>query len=80
MRVLVVGASGAIGTRLVLQLIDQGHEVIETAGGTDEFRASPRSTFPEANDARLATAHHCLGAESAQGRVPGTWTEGEIEV
>src|SRR5258708_9193283 len=30
MRVLVVGASGAIGTRLVPQLIDQGHEVIGT--------------------------------------------------
>ncbi|HXW46839.1 MAG TPA: NAD(P)-dependent oxidoreductase [Streptosporangiaceae bacterium] len=27
MRVLVVGASGAIGTRLVPQLVDQGHEV-----------------------------------------------------
>ena len=30
MRVLVVGASGAIGTRLAPQLIDQGHEVIGT--------------------------------------------------
>jgi nucleoside-diphosphate-sugar epimerase len=30
MRVFVVGASGAIGTRLVPQLIDQGHEVIGT--------------------------------------------------
>ncbi|HUK72353.1 MAG TPA: NAD(P)-dependent oxidoreductase [Streptosporangiaceae bacterium] len=30
MRVLVVGASGAIGARLVPQLIDQGHEVIGT--------------------------------------------------
>jgi nucleoside-diphosphate-sugar epimerase len=30
MRVLVVGASGAIGTRLVPQLIAQGHEVIGT--------------------------------------------------
>src|ERR671919_1021679 len=28
MRVFVVGASGAIGTRLVPQLIDAGHEVI----------------------------------------------------
>lgn len=35
MRVLVVGASGAIGTRLVPQLIDRGHEVIGT------FRSSP---------------------------------------
>jgi len=30
MRVFVAGASGAIGTRLVPQLIDQGHEVIGT--------------------------------------------------
>jgi nucleoside-diphosphate-sugar epimerase len=31
MRVLVVGASGAIGSRLVPQLIDRGHEVIGTS-------------------------------------------------
>jgi nucleoside-diphosphate-sugar epimerase len=31
MRVLVTGASGAIGTRLVPQLIDRGHEVIGTS-------------------------------------------------
>jgi nucleoside-diphosphate-sugar epimerase len=31
MRVFVVGAGGAIGTRLVPQLIDRGHEVIGTA-------------------------------------------------
>jgi 2-alkyl-3-oxoalkanoate reductase len=31
MRVFVTGASGAIGTRLVAQLIDAGHEVIGTA-------------------------------------------------
>src|SRR3954467_7196414 len=31
MRVLVAGASGAMGTRLVPQLIDRGHEVIGTA-------------------------------------------------
>jgi nucleoside-diphosphate-sugar epimerase len=30
MRVFVAGASGAIGTRLVRQLIDQGHEVVGT--------------------------------------------------
>jgi nucleoside-diphosphate-sugar epimerase len=30
MRVFVAGASGAIGTRLVPQLIDQGHEVVAT--------------------------------------------------
>ena len=30
MRVLVAGATGAIGTRLVPQLIDRGHKVIGT--------------------------------------------------
>jgi nucleoside-diphosphate-sugar epimerase len=31
MRVLVAGASGAIGMRLVPQLIDRGHDVIGTS-------------------------------------------------
>ena len=42
MRVFVVGASGAIGTRLVPQLIDQGHEVIGTSrsrGNAERVRA-----------------------------------------
>jgi 2-alkyl-3-oxoalkanoate reductase len=42
MRVFVAGASGAIGTRLVPQLIDRGHEVIGTfrsAGNADRVRA-----------------------------------------
>ena len=30
MRILVAGASGAIGTRLVAQLVDHGHDVIGT--------------------------------------------------
>ena len=30
MRILVAGASGAIGSRLVAQLFDHGHEVIGT--------------------------------------------------
>lgn len=34
-RVFLAGAGGAIGTRLVPQLIDRGHEVIGT------FRSSP---------------------------------------
>ena len=41
MRVLVAGASGAIGTRLVPQLIDRGHEVIGTfksAGNAERVR------------------------------------------
>jgi nucleoside-diphosphate-sugar epimerase len=37
MRVFVAGASGAIGTRLVSQLIDRGHEVIGT--GTSDASA-----------------------------------------
>jgi len=42
MRVLVAGASGAIGTRLVPQLIDAGHEVIGThksAASAERLRA-----------------------------------------
>ncbi len=42
MRVFVAGASGAIGTRLVPLLIDQGHEVIGTfnsAGNAERVRA-----------------------------------------
>jgi 2-alkyl-3-oxoalkanoate reductase len=42
MRVMVVGASGAIGTRLVPQLVDRGHEVIGTfrsAGSAGRVRA-----------------------------------------
>ena len=42
MRVFVAGASGAIGTRLVPQLIDRGHEVIGTSkspGNAERVRA-----------------------------------------
>src|SRR6266542_3032411 len=42
MRVFVAGASGAIGTRLVPQLIDRGHEVIGTfrsPGNAERIRA-----------------------------------------
>jgi nucleoside-diphosphate-sugar epimerase len=42
MRVFVVGASGAIGTRLVPQLIDRGHEVVGThrsPGNAEHLRA-----------------------------------------
>jgi 2-alkyl-3-oxoalkanoate reductase len=42
MRILVVGASGAIGTRLVPRLIDRGHEVIGTSrspGNAERVRA-----------------------------------------
>jgi nucleoside-diphosphate-sugar epimerase len=43
MRVFVAGASGAIGTRLVSQLVDRGHEVIGThhsPGTADRVRAA----------------------------------------
>src|SRR5215208_3759204 len=36
MRVFVAGASGAIGTRLVPQLVDQGHEVIGTSRSAEK--------------------------------------------
>jgi 2-alkyl-3-oxoalkanoate reductase len=42
MRVLVVGASGAIGTRLIPQLADRGHEVIGSSrspGKAERLRA-----------------------------------------
>jgi 2-alkyl-3-oxoalkanoate reductase len=42
MRVFVVGASGAIGSRLVPQLIEHGHEVVGTvrsAGNAERVRA-----------------------------------------
>src|SRR5206468_11646985 len=39
MRVFVVGASGAIGTRLVPQLIARGHEVIGTYRSPDKVES-----------------------------------------
>jgi nucleoside-diphosphate-sugar epimerase len=47
MRILVVGASGALGSRLVPQLIDAGHDVIgahhapESAGSLRTVGAKP---------------------------------------
>jgi 2-alkyl-3-oxoalkanoate reductase len=36
MKVFVVGASGAIGTRLVPQLVDRGHEVVGSSRSPDK--------------------------------------------
>jgi nucleoside-diphosphate-sugar epimerase len=49
MRVFVAGASGAIGTRLVPQLIDRGHEVIGTfrsPGNAERVRALGAEPIP----------------------------------
>jgi nucleoside-diphosphate-sugar epimerase len=49
MRVFVAGASGAIGTRLVPQLVDRGHEVIGTfrsPGGGERVRALGAQAVP----------------------------------
>ena len=58
MRVFVAGASGAIGTRLVPQLIDRGHEVINVSGK----RQTHQCARGGGNRARSARPAH--GAES----------------
>lgn len=63
MRVLVVGASGAIGTRLVPQLRQQGHEVIgsyRSPGKADRLRALGAEAI--ALDALDASATHAAVA------------------
>ncbi|MGH2779866.1 MAG: NAD-dependent epimerase/dehydratase family protein [Gaiellaceae bacterium] len=56
MRVFVVGASGAIGSRLVPQLIERGHEVIGSAHSPDKAerlrRLGAESVVLDALDAR----------------------------
>jgi 2-alkyl-3-oxoalkanoate reductase len=56
MRVLVVGASGAIGSRLVPQLMERGHEVIGSARSPDKAeqlrRLGAESVVLDALDAR----------------------------
>jgi 2-alkyl-3-oxoalkanoate reductase len=61
MRVFVAGASGAIGTRLVPQLIDRGHEVVGTAtsptaptGFARSGRRRSSSTYVDARAVRRA--------------------------
>jgi nucleoside-diphosphate-sugar epimerase len=59
MRVLVVGASGAIGTRLVAQLIAQGHEVIGTyVSPAGEAKVRALGIRPVALDLLDAKAGH----------------------
>ena len=43
MRVLVAGATGAIGTRLVPKLVERGHEVIGTSRSMDSCPAPPHA-------------------------------------
>jgi nucleoside-diphosphate-sugar epimerase len=55
MRVLVVGASGAIGTRLIPQLTDRGHEAAgssRSAGKAGRLRARRRPIALDVLDAR----------------------------
>ena len=39
MRVFVAGASGAVGRRLVPQLVDRGHDVVATARTPEKLEA-----------------------------------------
>ena len=59
MRVFVAGASGAIGTRLVPQLIDRGHEVMrvraQTYDPSDRTKARLTSAAGEFARAHLRT-------------------------
>jgi 2-alkyl-3-oxoalkanoate reductase len=69
MRVFVAGASGAIGTRLVPQLIDRGHEVIGTAtaaASADRVRAQgARALVLDLLDARAVRAAVLTAAPDA---------------
>lgn len=65
MRVLVVGASGAIGSCLVPQLIEQGHEVIGTfKSAASEDRVLALGATPVALDALDANAVRAVVLET----------------
>jgi nucleoside-diphosphate-sugar epimerase len=81
MRVFVVGGSGAIGTRLVPQLIDRGHEVIGTfksPGNADRVRAAaPVHPRPGAHRSRTLT--HVRGLDLAGTHVERCGEDGRGE-
>jgi hypothetical protein len=72
MRVLVSGASGAIGTRLVPQLIDRGHEVIGTFRSPGHVRActDARGGSHRARSARRARCSQGRPRSRARGDRP----------
>src|SRR5262249_38028362 len=71
MRVLVAGASGAIGTRLVLQLIDARHEVTGTHRSPLSLTTRSRRAQGDASSRdRLGVEHQRAGGETARVREP----------
>ena len=59
MRVFVAGASGAIGSRLVPQLIDRGHEVIGTAQLARQAPSSCGRSAPSRSRSICSTRARC---------------------
>ena len=86
MRVMVIGASGAIGTRLVPQLTGRGHEVIGThrsPGRAEQVRAlgAKRPFRIPSWAARLIMggemmqmSSECRGASNAKAKKELDWT------
>ena len=87
MRVFVAGASGAIGARLVPQLIEAGHEVIGTFMSPSSASAcgrSARSRSPSTCSTRGQCAERCSEPSPRRSSTrrprwrtrasPGTWT------